>query len=253
MPLQNRVDPFGELFADLARGTFMGNRGGRFHTETRTLTARRWAARQWICCELAFKGRHREVWGRFYTELFFLDEPTALAAGHRPCFECRRQDAEGFAEHWRTACATARGRPRWTGYFIGNVCRAVPSAGTAGPSTVYRTALSSCWMTQRLPSVATRCCAGRRQAMPRLFHGPVVSRLTCSRRRRFWPCSLPAINRAGTRARSNLPLPSGEREFGQPRNAALMLSTEAPGARAALMMRASCLAKPSSAAAIASI
>ncbi len=52
---------------------------------------------------LDFKGRQRDVWGRFYTELFFLDEPTALAAGHRPCFECRRKDAEAFAEAWRKA------------------------------------------------------------------------------------------------------------------------------------------------------
>jgi hypothetical protein len=111
MPLQNRVDPFGELFADSARGTFMGNRGGRFHTQARTLTARRWASRQWICCVLAFKGRQRDVWGRFYTELFFLDEPTALAAGHRPCFECRRRDAEVFAETWRKA-RRRRQRPR---------------------------------------------------------------------------------------------------------------------------------------------
>jgi hypothetical protein len=113
MPLQNRVDPFGELFADPARGTFMGNRGGRFHTRGRTLTARRWASRQWICCVLAFKGRHRDVWGRFYTELFFLDEPTALAAGHRPCFECRRRDAENFAESWRIAHGL-HNRPRAT-------------------------------------------------------------------------------------------------------------------------------------------
>ena len=69
----------------------------------KTLTARRWASRQWICCVLDFKGRHRDVWGRFYTELFFLDEVTALAAGHRPCFECRRNDAEAFAEAWRKA------------------------------------------------------------------------------------------------------------------------------------------------------
>jgi hypothetical protein len=113
MPLQNRVDPFGELFANPARGTFMGNRGGRFHTPARTLTARRWASRQWICCLLTFKERHRDVWGRFYTELFFLDEPTALAAGHRPCFECRRQDAENFAEYWRKAQGKGR-RPRAT-------------------------------------------------------------------------------------------------------------------------------------------
>jgi len=111
MPLQNRVDPFGELFADPSRGTLMGNRGGRFHTQTRALTARRWASRQWICCVLTFRGRHRDVWGRFYTELFFLDEPTALAAGHRPCFECRRQDAEIFAEYWRKA-HRAHERPR---------------------------------------------------------------------------------------------------------------------------------------------
>jgi hypothetical protein len=103
MPLQNRVSPFGELVASPARGTFMGNRGGRFHTDAKTLTARRWASRQWICCVLDFKGRQRDVWGRFYTELFFLDEPTALAAGHRPCFECRRKDAEAFAEAWRNA------------------------------------------------------------------------------------------------------------------------------------------------------
>jgi hypothetical protein len=103
MPLQNRVDPFGELQATPARGLFFGNRGGRFHTDAKTLTMRRWASRQWICCVLDFKGRRRDVWGRFYTELFFLDEPTALAAGHRPCFECRRKDAEAFAEAWRKA------------------------------------------------------------------------------------------------------------------------------------------------------
>jgi hypothetical protein len=103
MPLQNRVSPLGDLMAVAARGLFMGNRGGRFHTDTRMLTARRWASRQWICCVLDFKGRQRDVWGRFYTELFFLDEPTALAAGHRPCFECRRRDAETFAELWRQA------------------------------------------------------------------------------------------------------------------------------------------------------
>ena len=58
-------------------------------------------SRQWICCVLDFKGRQRDVWGRYYTELFFLDEVTALAAGHRPCFECRRKDAEAFAEAWQ--------------------------------------------------------------------------------------------------------------------------------------------------------
>lgn len=98
MSLQNRVDPFGELFASAARGTLFGNRGGRFHRDDKTLLQRRWASRQWICCVLSFKGRRRDVWGRFYTELFFLDEVTALAAGHRPCFECRREAALAFAE-----------------------------------------------------------------------------------------------------------------------------------------------------------
>jgi hypothetical protein len=97
MPLQNRVDPFGELIATPARGTLFGNRGGKFHRDDRTLSQRRHASRQWICCVLSFKGRQRNVWGRYYTELFFLDEPTALAAGHRPCFECRRDEATDFA------------------------------------------------------------------------------------------------------------------------------------------------------------
>ena len=97
MPLQNRVDPDGNLIAVAARGTLMGNRGGRFHTDDKKLTSRRWVSRQWICCVLDFHGRHRDVWGHSYTELFFLDEVTALAAGHRPCFECRRKDAQVFA------------------------------------------------------------------------------------------------------------------------------------------------------------
>jgi hypothetical protein len=111
MLLQNRVDPFGELFATPARGTMFGNRGGRFHTDARTLTSRRWVSRAWICCVLQFKGRQRDVWGRYYTELFFLDEVTALAAGHRPCFECRRKDAVDFADLWGKAFKH-KSRPR---------------------------------------------------------------------------------------------------------------------------------------------
>ena len=103
MPLQNRVDPFGELIATSARGLFLGNRGGRFHRDDQTLGKRRWSSRQWICCVLQFKGRHHPVWRDRYTALFFLDEPTAFAAGHRPCFECRRADATAFAEKWAQA------------------------------------------------------------------------------------------------------------------------------------------------------
>ncbi len=80
------------------RGLFLGNRGGRIHDPaTRRLTGRRFASRAWICCLLDFKGRRQEVWREGYTQLFFLDEVTALAAGHRPCFECRRTDALAFA------------------------------------------------------------------------------------------------------------------------------------------------------------
>jgi hypothetical protein len=97
MPLQNRVDPFGDLFADAVRGLLMGNRGGRLHDCQHKLGARRWTSKQWICCRLDFNNRHRKVWEDSYSELFFFDEVTALAAGHRPCFECRRDDAERFA------------------------------------------------------------------------------------------------------------------------------------------------------------
>lgn len=101
MVLQNRVTPAGDIIADPARGLMMGNRGGAFHTSDKRLLRRRWVSRQWICCRLAFKDRHREVMApNRYTELFFLDEATALAAGHRPCFECRRQDANEFASLW---------------------------------------------------------------------------------------------------------------------------------------------------------
>lgn len=95
-PLQNRLDPFGDFVATSARGMLMGNRGGRLHRADRTLAARRWASKRWIACLCAFKDRHRDVWGESYTELFFLDEPTALSAGHRPCFECRRAEAKAF-------------------------------------------------------------------------------------------------------------------------------------------------------------
>lgn len=81
----------------------MGNRGGRLHTPDKTLGGRRWASKAWIACRVKFRERQREVMGRGYTELFFLDETTALAAGHRPCFECRRADALAFAQAWALA------------------------------------------------------------------------------------------------------------------------------------------------------
>lgn len=106
MALQNRVDPWGDLVATGARGTLMGNRGGQLHDEDRRIV-RDQRSRAWITCQLEFKGRRREVMApRQYTELFFLDEATALAAGHRPCFECRRDDARRFLELWRRGRTT---------------------------------------------------------------------------------------------------------------------------------------------------
>lgn len=101
MPLQNRVNPWGQIMAVPARGTMMGNRGGKFHRPDRTLGKRRWASRHWICCELHYKDQHHEAMGEGYTSLFFLDEVTALAAGHRPCFFCRRAEAKAFLRERR--------------------------------------------------------------------------------------------------------------------------------------------------------
>ena len=103
MPLQNRVDPFGNLFRTDARGTMMGNRGGTLHNSGREIV-RSYKSRRWITCVLEFRGRHRTVMSeRRYTELFFLDEAVAFAAGHRPCAECRRKSFNAFREAWRQA------------------------------------------------------------------------------------------------------------------------------------------------------
>lgn len=111
MPLQNRVTPTGEIVADPARGTLMGNRGC-LHTPDRRLGAARWRSKLWICCLLDFKGVRRDPMppGR-WTALFFLDEATAFAAGHRPCAYCRRPAYTAFADAWRIAHRQAT-RPR---------------------------------------------------------------------------------------------------------------------------------------------
>ena len=101
MPLQNRVTPTGEIISTPHRGMFTGNRGIIHDPQTRTLLRRRWASRAWLTCVCEFKGRRRDVMGtRSWTELFFLDEATAFAAGHRPCFFCRRDDANRFRRAW---------------------------------------------------------------------------------------------------------------------------------------------------------
>ena len=101
MPLQNRVTPFGELVAVAGRGLLMGNRGVLVNDARKIV--RPWQVRRWIACRTEFRGRHREVMQpRRWTELFFLDEATALAAGHRPCGECRYADYQRFRTLWET-------------------------------------------------------------------------------------------------------------------------------------------------------
>jgi hypothetical protein len=98
MSYQNRVDPFSNIVAHSARGMFTGNRG-ILHDADGRLGKARWKGRTWIICLLEFRGRKRDVMAPGqYTHLFFLDEATALAAGHRPCFECRRADAKAYCE-----------------------------------------------------------------------------------------------------------------------------------------------------------
>jgi hypothetical protein len=108
MPLQNRVTPSGDIIATPHRGMFTGNRGIIHDPATKTLT-RRWASKAWLACVCEFRGRRRKVMGgRSWTELFFLDEATALAAGHRPCFYCRGADANRFRTAWEEGNGVAK-------------------------------------------------------------------------------------------------------------------------------------------------
>ncbi|MBR0792796.1 hypothetical protein JQ631_27295 [Bradyrhizobium manausense] len=102
MPLQNRVTPTGDIIATPHRGTFTGNRGIIHDPATKTLLKKRWSSPAWITCLCEFRGWRRPVMARrSWTELFFLDEATSFAAGHRPCFFCRRDDANRFRAAWK--------------------------------------------------------------------------------------------------------------------------------------------------------
>lgn len=103
MALQNRVQPDGTIVAIPARGTMTGNRG-IIHGPDRVLASRRWSHKAWICCVLDWQDRKRQVMtGRNWTELFFLDEAAAMAAGHRPCGYCRRADYTRYVDAWKSA------------------------------------------------------------------------------------------------------------------------------------------------------
>jgi hypothetical protein len=111
VPWRNRVTPFGDIEASPARGLLMGNRG-ILHAADGALKNARWQHRSWIACVTAFRGRKAAINAPgHYTQLFFLDEAVALAAGHRPCAECRRQDFLRFTGAWRAAFGSATGEP----------------------------------------------------------------------------------------------------------------------------------------------
>src|ERR1043165_1379973 len=148
MPLQNRVTPFGEIIATPARGMFTGNRGIIHDPETRTLLKKRWSLKCWLICQLEYKHFHRVPMARrSWTELFFLDEATALAAGHRPCFYCSRDRVEAFRTAWAegnggpilvaaedTAFMIVQGRPlRWTPFGYESVDKAPRTEGQLTP------------------------------------------------------------------------------------------------------------------------
>ncbi len=102
MPLQNRVTPFGKIVFSPQRGTFTGNRGV-IHNANKEIV-RKYALKAWITCRLEYKGAHREVMTpNRWTELFFWDEATAFAAGHRPCAYCRNADFKKFKSLWLKA------------------------------------------------------------------------------------------------------------------------------------------------------
>ena len=113
MPLQNRVTPTGDIVATPHRGRFTGNRGIIHDPATKTLLNKRWSGPAWITCVCEFRGWRRKVMAtRSWTELFFLDEATAFAAGHRPCFFCRRDDAKRFRAAWEAGNGVKNPRAR---------------------------------------------------------------------------------------------------------------------------------------------
>jgi hypothetical protein len=117
MPRQNRVTPFGDILTTPARGTVMGNRGV-LHDDQGNIK-RRWQLKRWLVCVLEFRGRKRTVMTPgHYTELFFLDEATALAAGHRPCAECRHARFLAFCNAWASANPADGGSSRPTAPVI---------------------------------------------------------------------------------------------------------------------------------------
>lgn len=140
MPLQNRVDPYGALRATEARGAWMGNRGVLHDAQKRIVAS--WRLPRWITCVLAFKDRRRDVFApNRYSELFFLDEATSLAAGHRPCAECRRARYEEFRAAWSLGAGSGTARELLRAEEIDRLLHSERWAYGGGKKT-YRAVLS---------------------------------------------------------------------------------------------------------------
>jgi hypothetical protein len=150
VPLQNRVTPFGELVAVAGRGMLMGNRGV-LHDDARRIV-RPWQVRRWIACRTEFRGRHREIMRpRRWTELFFLDEATAFAAGHRPCAQCRYADYQRFRSLWKScqggpATADSMDRVLHAERRAGHRKRTYPARFTALPDGAYVELDRAAWL-----------------------------------------------------------------------------------------------------------
>ena len=153
MPLQNRVTPTGDIIATPHRGLFTGNRGIIHDPETKTLLKKRWSSPAWITCVCEFRGWRRKVMGtRSWTELFFLDEATAFAAGHRPCFFCRRDDANRFRAAWEEGNGVADIRAR----------EIDARAASVSVSNAARSGCIRCRCRWRICPTARWCSRGRR-------------------------------------------------------------------------------------------
>ena len=200
VPLQNRVDPFGELIATPARGTCSAIAAGDFIATTRR-SARAAGPRgngSAACCRS--RGAITTVWRDRYTALFFLDEVTAFAAGHRPCFECRRADAKAFAAKWARGerHAMFRARPRWICVLQAERLDGRAKRTHAMPiDDLPDGACCRCRTAPRPMRCAARiCCAGATTATPRGSRARAAWRMS-SRRRASSACSRPVIGRSG--------------------------------------------------------
>ena len=196
MPHQNRVTPDSQLIATPARGTLTGNRGC-LHNE-RGEIRRPFVGKRWIACLLEFRGRRRAVMTPgFYTELFFLDEVTALAAGHRPCAECRREEYNRFAGRgWSRGCPARERSParmRWMHACTPNdwiLQAAKPPIQRYWP--IFPRGSLSLGMEPISPSCSTAACSGRGHPAVIAPRSPQsrMHRFDFSPRRRlrlFWP------------------------------------------------------------------